>query len=591
MSSARTLTRIALPLLLLAVPATGTHAATVQGYDKQSPLEGANWMLDEGLYVKIHNFEDGSNYTDFLEIVNRTYTAVRKDGWNVGAQLDAVVNAPPDTGDGPVNPLFGSEPPPHLTEDGYLLPEKVFLQYRTRHFRMDFGDYYINVGKGIALSLTKRTEIDQDTSLRGAKFGVTSDNVDWNLFGGWANAQNISVVAINRNMMMPAHELVFGTAGLIRPHSAVEIGVHAVGSTFERTEVGVDRLSVDHLNLIDEPVQLGVFGGSVRFPSLGPLDWYTEGDLFVYGKSPTGETATFDHEGTDKDLDKGYAIYTGAQIFGDPVSFQVEFKRYHNHLQQSRLSGVTDNALTAAPTLELEEAIQPDSQHAVTSNDMTGYRLRWTAYIPKTAHSLFFNFANFFDDYDVAGHDREVIIHPYVGTQLFFDKGHHIFFTGGYRGEFNVEDDSPTGKDYGNDMMIHAYFDGAVVVKASTLELSTNFRTFHEATDDPYDWISSESSLSWNYKGVLTVAVLFDVTNERSALSGPLAVPGNILNRDDADDPLGIFGAAEVTIRPAPGMGIKVFAGANKQGLRCTGGVCRWLPGFSGFRTELTFSL
>ena len=183
------------------------------------------------------------------------------------------------------------------------------------------------------------------------------------------------------------------------------------------------------------------------------------------------------------------------------------------------------------------------------------------------------------------------IFHPHAGVQLFAMKGHHLFVTGGFRGEANLEDDTPTGRTYGDDLMAHLYVDGAIVVKASTFELTTNFRTFHEESDDPYEWFSSESALSWNLKGILTVALLFDATNERASLSGPLAVPGNLYFSDDPQKPLGLFGAAEVTVRPTPAMAIKVFAGANKQGLRCTGGVCRWLPGFSGFRTELTFSL
>lgn len=577
---------------LLLLTTTPAAAVPLEGFDPASPLEGGSLLLDEGFYFKVHHFPEDSPYEPFAEFINRLHTSVRVQRWNVGMQLDLLANAPPaDPETGPVNQLFGVPAPPHSVEDVYLVPEKMFVQYRGRVFKLELGDHYVNVGKGLALSLVRRTEIDEDHSLRGAKVGISTRPVDWTAFGGWVNAQNISVTSINRNIRLPSSEFLFGSAALIRPARWMEFGVHGIGTIFDRLDEDGEHRPVDRLDLIRQPLQMGTFGASLRFPSLGPVDWHTEGDLFVYGKNPDGEVALITHEGEQAELERGYAIYSGAQIFGPSVTFLFEFKRFKNHLYQSRISGVTENALSAAPTLELEEVINPDSQHAVTSNDITGYRMRWTFYVPETAHNVFINFASFLDQHDVPGHDQELIFHPYAGLQLFATQGHHLFVTGGFRGEINLEDDSPTGREYGDDLNLHLYVDGAVVVKASTFEIATNFRCFHEESDDPYEWFSSESALSWNLRGILTVAVLFDATNERASLSGPLAVPGNLYDSDDPSEPLGLFGAAEITVRPTPAMAVKVFAGANKQGLRCTGGVCRWLPGFSGFRTELTFSL
>ena len=582
---------LALSTLLACLPSIA-HGAAIEGYEPASPLEGGAWLLDEGLYIKLHDFPEDSTFQDFLELVNRTHTSVRQGRWSVGAQIDAVLNAPPaDDEEGPINPLFGSPAPRHSVEDAYLVPEKLFVQYRSRAFKMEFGDSYLNVGKGMALSLVRRPEIDQDTSLRGAKLSLSTKPLDWTAFGGLVNAQNISTISVNRGLQLPAGELVFGTAALFRPDKVLELGLHGIGTTFDRPAEDGSRAAVDRVGLFREPVQMGTFGASLRFPRLGPVDWYTEGDLFVYGRTPEGEIPRVELDGEDRELRRGYALYTGAQAFAGNHSFLFELKRYKDHLRQSRVSGVAENALTASPTLELEEVINPDSQHAVTSNAMTGYRLRWTAYVPDTAHNIYVNFSNFVDDADVPGHDRELIFHPYAGAQFFWGPGHHLFVTGGYRAEFNVEEDSPTDREFGDDHMWHAFVDGAVVVKASTLEINTNLRVFHEDAEDGHDWFSSESALSWQYKGALTVALLFDATDEASSLSGPLAVPGNLLFVQEEDQLLGLFGGAEVTVRPIPSMGIKVFAGAQKQGLRCTGGVCRWLPGFSGVRTELTLSL
>ncbi len=582
---------LALALAVLGAPASA-RAATLEGFEPASPLEGGAWLLDEGLYLKVHDYPEDSTFQDFFELISRTHTQIRQGRWSVGAQIDAVLNAPPaDPEEGPINALFGTPAPRHAVEDAYLVPEKLFIQYRSRRFKAEVGDAYLNIGKGMVLSLVKRPEIDQDNSLRGVKLALTTSSVDWTLFGGLVNAQNISVVSINRALQLPAGELIFGTAGIIRPTNKLEIGVHGVGFTFDRPAEDGSRMAVDRFGLFSEPVQMGAFGGTLRFPRLGPVDWFTEADVFVYGKTPGGQTPVYQLDGEEHELKTGYALYSGAQIFGTSMAFLIEFKRFKDHLRQSRLSGVAENSLTAPPTMELEEVIQPDSQHAVTSNAMTGYRLRWTVYVPKTAHNIYVNFANFVDDADVPGHDRELVFHPYVGAQFFWGPGHRLFVTAGYRGEFNIEDDSPQDREFGDDHMWHLFLDGAVVVKASTLEINTNLRVFEETGEDGNDWFSSETALSWHFKGFLSVSALFDATNEGSSLSGPLAVPGNLLFVDEADKRLGLFGGVEVGVHPTPSTAIKVFAGAQKQGLRCTGGVCRWLPGFSGVRTEFTMSL
>jgi hypothetical protein len=49
-----------------------------------------------------------------------------------------------------------------------------------------------------------------------------------------------------------------------------------------------------------------------------------------------------------------------------------------------------------------------------------------------------------------------------------------------------------------------------------------------------------------------------------------------------------LYGATELQWQPTSALTMKVFYGAYRSGIRCAGGQCRTLPGFSGARASLT---
>ena len=47
------------------------------------------------------------------------------------------------------------------------------------------------------------------------------------------------------------------------------------------------------------------------------------------------------------------------------------------------------------------------------------------------------------------------------------------------------------------------------------------------------------------------------------------------------------YGGLELQVKPTPALTAKAFYGAQKAGIRCSGGQCRLLPGFEGARFSL----
>jgi hypothetical protein len=47
-----------------------------------------------------------------------------------------------------------------------------------------------------------------------------------------------------------------------------------------------------------------------------------------------------------------------------------------------------------------------------------------------------------------------------------------------------------------------------------------------------------------------------------------------------------LYGALEIQVKPSDALTLKLFGGSQKEGLRCAGGQCRVLPGFSGVRAS-----
>ncbi|MCK5799400.1 MAG: hypothetical protein KAI47_19550, partial [Deltaproteobacteria bacterium] len=96
---------------------------------------------------------DFKNRSEFLLMHGTTSFRLRLDGyWFVG-----------------VGELLDPQGLPTARPTSKTMVEKVTLSSIQRHFDATAGDFYIRVGRGIALDLTKIDELTRDTTVRGGR--------------------------------------------------------------------------------------------------------------------------------------------------------------------------------------------------------------------------------------------------------------------------------------------------------------------------------------------------------------------------------------------------------------------------------------
>lgn len=506
-------------------------------------------------------FPDRDEVFDYQEAVSRLSLVGGNDTLSLGLQGDAAAlfsNAYRLDGELVVERDLYGEGLRSLDRDLFFTLEKLTLRSRGRLGTVELGDSYTAVGRGIALNLVKNTDIDIDTSLRGARADVAAGAFQVVAATGLANPQQVRLENPNVGMLPDLPHVVSAVrADLFDP---VRAGVHGVVYQFARD---VDPTGA-FLGSWGREVDAGVVGAGVGGTVAG-LDVSVEADYFGYAAE-------------EIPVDDGYAVYGSMGAYPGPVSLLLEVKRYRDTEWVNSLAAAGGYEMAVGPSLEYERAITEDSSAAVNSNDAYGARLRadLSAGAPGSILSPYLSLAAFRDE-DLGGlhfnEEPETIVHP-VGGVLWVAGEVHLIANAGWRRE--IRDGAPAD-NVGDDAL---HLDASLAVPVAgpvSIELSPSVLKHHWGQNP----IQQEDFL--DASGALAIKV-----------GSPLAV---ILYADYSDNPLvsstgnvdeDVYGAVEVQWMPNSATTLKAFYGAYRAGIRCAGGQCRSLPGFDGGRLALS---
>ena len=243
--------------------------------------------------------------------------------------------------------------------------EKITVSRTWDSMSLDAGDTYASFGRGIALNLVKNTNIDIDTSLRGAKVGVFAGDLEFEVVSGLTNTQDISQDNPNATLVIDQDAVNMVTGARLDHYGIgpVHAGVHGVVYRFGRT----DSIGQPGAMRYEEELDAIVSGASAEVSALG-LDWYAEGDLFGY-RSP-------ELTGTEDDRSTGYAGYVSAVAYPGKTVLTMEAKRTVDTERINAFTTAENYEVAQVPTLEYENVITEDSSAAVNSNDLWGARVR-----------------------------------------------------------------------------------------------------------------------------------------------------------------------------------------------------------------------
>ncbi len=499
---------------------------------------------------------------DYEEVVQRLQISGGSSLLTLGIQGDAVAlfsNEYILDGEREIErPLWGTGlSGPH--ENWWFGIEKLWLQGQSGRLSWTLGDSYAAFGKGLALNVVKNTDIDVDTSLRGVHATLSSANAELRLVEAVTNPQQLRLE--NPNVAMQA-DLPHAIHGVRADwYGRAHLGAHAVIYQFARA---VDPLG-SPLAAWPSGIDAAVVGASGEMSGVGPFDLAAEIDWIDYG-APEVEASG------------GYAGYLSATAYPGRASVLLEGKLYKDAEHLNVFSGGQGYELAAGPSLEYERAITEDSSAALNSNDIVGGRARADFNLGTEASTLspYVSLLALRDN-DLGGvhfnTTPETVVHG-VGGVTFVRGELHLLANAGYRTD--LRDDAPT--ENGGDTTMHA--DVALTVPISrtlTIEIAPTVLRYHwgENPVQQADYTDVSNTLALKLGAPWIVLVYTDFSDNELINS-----IGNL-----ADD---LYGAAEVQWQPTNAITVKAFYGSYRAGIRCAGGQCRTLPGFSGARASLT---
>lgn len=449
--------------------------------------------------------------------------------------------------------LYGPHP------NWYFSPEKLWAMGSRPGLNWAVGDSYAAFGRGFALNLVKNTDIDLDTSIRGAHATISAGNFEFKVVSGFTNPQQVRLenpnVSMQPDRMHAVHGLRADYFGRVRG------GVHGVAYQFSRAA----DPSGNAFSAWSEGLDAAVVGATIEASSVGPFDLGGEFDFIGYN----AEEIAVSH---------GAAGYLSASMYPGRTALLFEGKISRDTEHLNLFAAPDGYEFATGPSLEYERVITEDSSAALNSNDLAGGRVRADFSVGQGAQTItpYLSLAGFRDN-DLGGvhfnQSPETIAHG-VGGILAVLGEFHMLANAGYR--MDIRDEAPESNI--GDSLIHA--DLAITIPLGhtlSIELAPNLMVYHwgENLVQQGDYVDASNVIAVKLGSPYALLLYTDFSNNELINS-----TGNLSDE--------LYGAGEFQWQPNSATTLKVFYGAYRAGIRCAGGQCRSLPGFDGARLSVS---
>lgn len=416
--------------------------------------------------------------------------------------------------------------------------EKISLSSIQRSFDLTAGDFYIRIGRGIALDLTKVDELARDMTLRGARVQVRVGPVEVMGFGGWVNPLDVDD-AIEEPRRLPS-DIVAGGELKARVARVAILSLHYVGSRLEDRDGGDG--TANH-----------VLGVTTNLPNLA-------GKVGVYGEF------NYLSRVQNGQISKGMAAYVSSTGNFGPLALLAEFKFYRRFLLRNdfgRQPGMSSRYEAAPFIYNRPPTLSHTSQEIINNSHIYGPRLRLDLRLNKVElHASYGYFSRT---------EEAIPIHDAFGGIYISQKRWKAELSGGYRADTRTD---PTS---GQKLVDYSkiYVAGKVnvqVYRGHSMELQGEFRKLEKTG---HGWTDIFLNVSYRPSPYFAGGVTYEHSSEFSA--------------DDTDQIRGRtdFGGVTATINFTGTSYFRFMGGSTRGGLRCVDGFCREFPPFIGAKGEL----
>lgn len=512
------------------------------------------------------NEDNSDTNDDYVDLINKLNFTLKAPVLQADLRLDTFTLVPV--------PPWGAEgwdwqyPKPAPTgkryRDDYRLERLTGILRPGSGLKLTAGDFYAQFGNGIALALRKVDELGLETVLRGGRIDGTWGLFSMTLLGGVTNINNIDPQD-QYFVEDPLDRLVGLRLGVKCPTGRFKMGAHGVWMRPAAADISGENTWIAGGNLdatiVPQKLMLGFEG-----------DWgWFEGEH---------------HEDRRPDEHTGYAFYLNLRSKLGPVSLLLEGKLYDTFaLEGSKrfdadLAGIAYNQPPTAERID---------QEVDNANTVVGGRLKIDWHIVPQV-TVFANVGggdyvsvadlvrHSADDSEPVPYHKGQYLHSYAGLDWRWDMHRSsLTVSGGYRTEREPKDrdDPDTGwKQHKSlihgeaklnlflhkDWSLHGTF---LHEQRSKLRLNEDF----EEVQFGYEWGTHIIGFAW--AGILDVSGAFEYDTDTITSDW--------------------YGWGQVKWYIRQNLILTLFAGTQRGGLKCVGGVCKVVPPFAGVRTELMF--
>ncbi len=555
-----------------------------------------------------NNYDNQSNndrFYAFVNYINFGSDSRLKKGWQIStmARIDThnVWNAKSQplcdsNGDSQVSEVeaaqcnFGSD---------YRL-ERIQLRAGNKYFEVTAGDFNVNFGRGIALSIRKSADIGFDATVKGGRVDIMTKYIDVTGIAGVTNRQQTDFAT---RQLFPdpgyPHALCDQTPGLAKnkygnPFYTMCSDIVS-GGRFDAKLPGKVRIGGHYVFwwfgelLADQHEGMHLVGGDITRTRIAK-HW----DVFA---GVTGLMRNPHHKQNYPGyVENGLAAYLSNSLtFGN--TFVLLEGKYYNNYTVAKNNAATTIQYAEAPTLELPGQIIP------AASNTTGGRLLLEHTLRKSRVTLFGNYLGYayallndesMFDPDVA----HMLHHGYVGLRWRdTERGSEVQGLGGYRWEgFQRAPDADT-KPYTRKLPHAEIYVNQVVGKTRGLSHSVSLRAewrweqLQKGGAPPKYFHKGNVILGYGLTPFFTFAFIGGYSSEFPALDTRFQLHDQPCdNPAQCDRKPHLWPGAELRINFLESSFIRIFGGRQVGGLLCVNGSCRLLPDFEGMRIDLVLS-
>lgn len=491
--------------------------------------------------------------------------------------------------------------------------ERLTARLDFKHVTLTLGDFNVNFGRGLGLSVRKIASIGVDATIKGARFDVDIGPVEATALVGMANGQHSDYATrkLQRDPGYPAGRCAgvegrehfgnqnfagnplwatcsdFVTGGQLRTKlpAKIRLGGHYTYFNFGIVGGGIEPADVQRLHL---------FGGDISRARIAGA-W----DMFIgaVGLVRNPHLAELDPDNDDRYT--GMGVYTQHNIDVGNTLVTLEGKWYDNYYVQGRAGGL---AYVEAPTAERADQQVNGVYNALGGRiqvDHIWREIGLTVYANMMAYAYA---VNPLDDTFDAGEKGYLALHPYAGFRWSKPNSSlKVQASGGYRHErHNASPDDEAALfarkfPHGEFYVAVPLGDGGGFAHALGLRGEFRRETKRVSRDLDNRFVKGNLILEYSMSPYLNIGFVGGFSSEFVGVDGEPALEAKPCAQDEDGTYIcrrkpHLWPGAEVRVNFLGTSFVRLFVGRQVGGRICVNGSCRDLPDFEGVRGELNLS-